>query len=192
MSKQAWLKIASLLLLLPGAAMAHTGTGDTIGFWHGLSHPIGGMDHLLAMAAVGLWAIQMGGRALWVIPTTFVVLMVAGGVSGFSGVHLPLIEEGILASVLIFGALIAGAFKFPLICSSLIVGFFAVFHGYAHGIEMPIALGATSYSIGFALATALLHGAGIAFGAFLQKINYGNINRLAGGAIALSGIYLAV
>ena len=192
LSQQAFLKILGIFLLFPGMATAHTGVGETTGFIHGLSHPIGGADHLLAMAAVGLWAAQIGGRALWVVPCTFVILMTLGGALGFSGISVPFIEEGILASVLVLGVLIAGAFKFPVIFSALIVGFFALFHGHAHGSEMPAAIGATSYSIGFALATAMLHTVGIASGTFLQKINLEKVNRLTGGAIALSGIYLAV
>ena len=192
MSKQALLKILSLLFLLPAVAIAHTGVGETTGFIHGFSHPLGGVDHLLAMAAVGLWVAQIGGRALWVVPSTFVILMILGGALGFSGIPVPFIEEGILASVLVLGVLIAGAFKFPVIFNALIVGFFALFHGHAHGTEMPVAIGATSYSIGFALATAMLHTVGIASGTFLQKINLEKVNRFAGGAIALSGIYLAV
>ncbi len=192
MNKQALIKILSLLFLLPGVAIAHTGVGETTGFVHGFSHPTGGADHLLVMVAVGLWAVQIGGRALWVVPSTFVILMILGGALGFSGISVPFIEEGILVSVLVLGVLIAGAFKFPVIFSALIVGFFALFHGHAHGIEMPVAIGATSYSIGFALATAILHTAGIASGTFLQKTNLEKVNRFAGGAIALSGIYLAV
>ena len=192
MSKPALLKILSLLFLLPAVAIAHTGVGETTGFIHGFSHPLGGVDHLLAMAAVGLWVAQIGGRALWVVPSTFVILMILGGALGFSGIPVPFIEEGILASVLVLGVLIAGAFKFPVIFNALIVGFFALFHGHAHGTEMPVAIGATSYSIGFALATAMLHTVGIASGTFLQKINLEKVNRFAGGAIALSGIYLAV
>ena len=192
MNKQALLKILSLLFLLPGVAIAHTGVGETTGFVHGFSHPTGGADHLLAMVAVGLWAAQIGGRALWVVPSTFVILMILGGALGFSGISVPFIEEGILVSVLVLGVLIAGAFKFPVIFSALIVGFFSLFHGHAHGTEMPVAIGAASYSIGFALATAMLHTAGIASGIILQKINLEKVNRFAGGAIALSGIYLAV
>lgn len=192
MNKQALLKILSLLLLLPAVAMAHTGAGETAGFIHGFSHPIGGVDHLLAMAAVGLWAAQIGGRALWIAPGTFIIVMILGGTLSFSGIPVPFIEEGILTSVLVLGILIAGAFKFPVTFSALIVGFFALFHGYAHGNEMPVAMGVTSYCIGFALATAMLHSVGIASGTFMQKINLGKVNRFAGIAIALSGIYLTV
>jgi len=185
-------KFASLLLLLPGVAFAHTGVGETSGFIHGLSHPIGGADHFLAMLAVGLWAAQIGGRALWAVPSTFVVVMILGGMLGFSAVTVPFIEGGILVSVLILGVLIAGAFKLPLAYSVLMVGIFAIFHGHAHGAEMPAAVLAVSYIAGFVLATAALHLAGIGLAMLMQKTNLQTVNRFAGGAIALSGIYLTL
>ncbi len=184
-------KLSLLLLLLPGIAFAHTGVGETTGITHGFGHPIGGVDHLLAMVAVGLWAAQIGGRALWVVPTVFVTVMMAGGVLGFSGIPIPFIEEGILVSVLILGVLIAGAFKLPLMYSAAIVGVFAIFHGYAHGAEMPISIEAASYTFGFALATALLHLSGIGLGLLLMVSKLKYIDRYAGGAILFSGIYLA-
>lgn len=176
------------ICFLPISAFAHTGVGQTSGFIAGFSHPVGGADHLLAMIAVGLWAAQMGVRAVLAMPGAFVSMMIVGGVLGMSGVHVPYIEEGILISVLVLGVLIAGAFRLPLAISGILVGIFAVFHGHAHGAEMPIAIGAVSYSAGFALATALLHAVGILAGMGLQK----KITRFAGCAIALSGIYLAV
>jgi urease accessory protein len=185
-------KFIVLISCLPGIALAHTGIGETAGFMHGFSHPIGGADHILAMVAVGLWAAQIGGRALWVIPCTFVGVMVLGGVLGFAGIYVPFVEEGILVSILILGVLIAGAFKVPLMYSSLIVGLFAIFHGHAHGIEMPATMSAASYAVGFALATAMLHLAGIGLGVLMQKSKLQTVNRFAGGVIALSGIYLAI
>ena len=180
------------ICFLPIPAFAHTGVGQTSGFIAGFSHPIGGADHLLAMIAVGLWAAQMGGRAVWVVPSTFVSMMIVGGVLGMSGVPVPYIEEGILVSVLVLGVLIAGAFRLPLVISGILVGVFAVFHGHAHGAEMPVAIGAISYSAGFVLATALLHVVGILSGIGLQKLNVDKVTRFAGCAIAASGIYLAV
>lgn len=190
--KQFISKSALLLLLLPGVVSAHTGIGNSTGFIHGFAHPLGGLDHLLAMLAVGLWASQIGGRALWAVPCAFVAVMIAGGGLGFSGISVPFIEEGILVSLLVLGVLIAGTFKFPLAYSTFIVGFFALFHGHAHGAEIPATISAFSYTAGFALATALLHLSGIGAGMLLQKINLQTINRLAGGAIALSGLYLAI
>ena len=185
-------KLVIMLFFLPGMALAHTGVGETTGFMHGFGHPIGGADHLLAMVAVGLWAAQVGGRALWVVPCTFVGVMIFGGILGFTGVPVPFIEQGILLSVLILGILIAGAFKVPLVYSAMIVGLFAIFHGHAHGAEMPVAMGAAAYTIGFALATAMLHLAGIGLGMLVSRINLPAVTRFAGGAIALSGVYLAV
>ncbi len=185
-------KLTILFFFLPVIALAHTGIGETTGFMHGFTHPIGGADHLLAMTAVGLWAAQIGGRALWAVPFAFVAAMILGGTLGFSGVLLPFIEEGILISVLILGVLIAGAFKLPLTYSVLVVGFFAIFHGHAHGAEMPLSTGAASYTAGFALATAALHLAGMGLGIVLQKANLQTVSRLAGSAIALSGVYLAI
>jgi urease accessory protein len=185
-------KLLFLLLLLPGAALAHTGVGEATGFAHGFGHPIGGVDHLLAMFAVGLWAAQMGKRALWLVPSVFVGVMVLGGVLGFSGLSVPFVEAGIVTSVLILGVLIAGAVKLPLVHSAFIVGLFAIFHGYAHGAEMPLALGAASYTFGFALATAVLHLAGMGIGMLLWKTKLQTIGRFAGGAIALSGVFLAI
>ncbi|NOQ52248.1 MAG: hypothetical protein GQ578_08560 [Desulfuromonadaceae bacterium] len=186
------LVILSAICLMPLSALAHTGVGGTTGFGSGFGHPIGGADHLLAMLAVGLWAAQMAGRAIWAIPSAFVIVMILGGILGISGIPAPYVEEGILLSVLVLGILIATAFKFPLAISALIVGIFAVFHGHAHGTEMPLAIGGLSYSIGFSIATVLLHAFGIAIGVALQKLNIEKVVRFAGGAIAISGIYLAL
>lgn len=185
-------KILLAGLLLPGVALAHTGAGDAHGFIHGFTHPIGGADHLLAMVAVGLWATQMGGRALWLVPSSFVLVMIMGGVVGFLNVPLPFIEQGILLSVLVLGVLIAGAFHFPLLYSALLVGIFAIFHGYAHGAEMPAESGTFVYVAGFALATALLHVSGIVPGLFIKSAKLQMLTRFAGGAVALSGVYLAI
>jgi len=146
-------KLSLLFFFLPGIALAHTGAGQTTGFMYGFGHPIGGADHMLAMVAVGLWAAQIGGRALWIVPGTFVGVMLIGGILGFTGIPVPFVEEGILVSILILGILIVGAFKLPLAYSSMIVGLFAVFHGHAHGAEMPETLSAAWYAVGFALAT---------------------------------------
>lgn len=184
--------IPLLVAFLPISASAHTGIGDTAGFWAGFGHPIGGADHLLAMVAVGLWAAQLGGKALWAVPGTFVAVMVAGAALGIAGLPVPYVEQGILVSVLVLGVLISAATQVPLAAGALIVGMFAIFHGHAHGAEMSPALGALSYSAGFALATALLHGTGIAFGIMLRKQNIERLTRIAGAAIAVGGVYLAV
>jgi urease accessory protein len=182
------------LLLLPATALAHPGHSGigSMGFAHGFSHPFTGVDHILAMVAVGLWAAQLGGRARWAVPSAFVTLMLVGGALGIAGMSMPFIQEGILLSILVLGVLIAGAFKLPMGVSAAIVGMFALFHGMAHGSEMPLASGALAYSLGFALATALLHGVGLSGGVILQRFNIDRLSQLAGGAIVLGGIYLAL
>lgn len=186
------LKLAVVGLFLPSIAFAHTGVGETAGLIHGLSHPLSGIDHLLAMIAIGIWAAQMGGRALWVVPTTFVAVMVLGSLLGLANIALPWVEVGIVLSVLVLGGLIAGDLRFSVVLSSLLVGVFAVFHGFAHGAEIPAAASAVSYGIGFGLSTVLLHLLGIGFGQWIHKINLPALGRFAGGMIALSGVYLVI
>lgn len=182
--------------VFPLTAFAHPGHGTIVAFATGFSHPFGGLDHWLAMVAVGLWAAQIGGRAIWIVPGTFVSLILFGGILAMSGFHLPYVEAGILASVMVLGVLVAAAFKFPLAVSAAIVGIFAMFHGHAHGAEMAtatgMALGAVSYSLGFVLATALLHALGIVGGIILQQLATDKAVRFAGGVIAMSGFYLVV
>ena len=185
-------KMFILSLIIPSLSLAHTGATQTTGFMHGFGHPIGGVDHILAMIAVGIWAAQIGGKALFVVPSTFVAFMILGGLVGFSGFPGLFIETGISVSILIFGIFVAGAFKLPLAYSSLIVGVFALFHGYAHGAEMPISISAASYAFGFAISTAFLHLSGIGLGLLTQRTNLHKINRYAGGVIALGGVYLAI
>jgi urease accessory protein len=180
------------MCLLPQAAMAHTVMGSTSGFLHGLAHPFTGLDHMLAMLAVGLWAGQMGGRKLWLVPAAFITAMVVGGAIGFAGVSLPYAEIGIVASVVVLGVLISGAFRLTAAISAALVGVFAVFHGYAHGSEMSHGLGPVAYSTGFVLATAALHMVGMLTGMGIQHRNVDKAVRLAGAAIALSGVYLAI
>lgn len=176
-----------LLVVLPGVASAHILFGTPHGMHNGFMHPFTGMDHLLAMIAVGLWAAQHRGRAIWMIPLTFVSVMVLGGIMGVSGAMLPGAELGIAVSLLALGALIATMTRFKPSLSMLIVGFFALFHGYAHGHEMPAAVSAVSFSAGFVLATLLLHGLGIAAGIYLQKQR--RVVAFAGSAIALCSIF---
>jgi urease accessory protein len=175
------------------AAFAHTGVDDTHGFMHGLLHPIGGLDHTLAMVAVGLFAVHLGGRALWLLPATFVLIMTAGGILGMNGVGLPYVEVGIAASVIAFGVMLASGTTIPVGLAMGIVGFFAIFHGHAHGAEMPASASGLSYAIGFVMATAALHGIGIGIG--LAIVAAGRTMsvraaRISGGAIALAGVGL--
>jgi urease accessory protein len=169
------------LLLLPLAVQAHPGHSHA-GFVAGAAHPLSGLDHLLAMIAVGLWAVQLGGRALWAVPASFVSIMVAGGALGMAGLPLPGVEQGILASVFVLGLLIATAARVPLYASMLIVGAFALFHGFAHGAEMPATAAGLGYGAGFAVATALLHAVGIGAGLLLGKLSAAAQPALAEGA----------
>ncbi|CAK0765801.1 Protein HupE [Gammaproteobacteria bacterium] len=180
------------IVFIPMLAFAHTGVGETTGFSSGFIHPMGGVDHLLAMVAVGLWAAQMGGRAILVVPGTFITLMIVGALVAILDIPAIYVEEGIIGSVLILGVLIAAAFKFSIVTSACIVGVFALFHGYSHGTEMPLTIGMFSYSIGFASSTALLHTVGIIIGLITQKMNIARSVRFVGGGIALVGVYLAV
>jgi urease accessory protein len=176
-----------LLFILPGLASAHILLGRPHGLHDGFVHPFTGLDHLLAMFAVGLWAAQHRGRALWMIPLTFVGVMVLGGIVGVSGAYVPGAELGIALSLLALGGLIATATRFKPSLSMLVVGFFALFHGYAHGHEMPAAVSAVSFSVGFVLATLILHGLGMAAGLLLQKQQ--RVIAFAGSAIALCSIF---
>ena len=182
----------ALLALFPVAALAHTGVGATSGFAAGFAHPLGGTDHMLAMFAVGLWAAQQGGRAMWLVPASFIVMMLLGGALGMAHIHLPLVEQGILASVLVLGVLVATAMRLPAYAGAILVAVFAVLHGHAHGTEMPLSVAGMSYASGFVLATVLLHGAGIGLGIGLKQLNAARLVRLAGGVIAMSGLYLAL
>lgn len=182
-----------LIFLLPPLAQAHPGLpGHTHGFSNGFFHPLNGLDHICAMIAVGLWAAQRGGRALWLVPATFVSMLIVGGALGMGGAKIPYVEQIIAASVLILGILVAAAVRLPLAASMVIVGLFALFHGYAHGAEMPETASGLNYGIGFVIATATLHLAGIGFGLAAQKFISAKSIRLAGGAIAACGIYLCL
>ncbi len=174
-------------LLFPALAYAHAGAGEVHGFILGLTHPLGGLDHICAMVAVGLWATQMGGRAAWRVPLTFAGVMVLGGQLGMAAVPVPFVEGGIAMSLLVLGVLIAAAVRLPLPLGAAIAGGLAVFHGYAHGAEMPQDSSGLEYAAGFVLATALLHMSGITV-ALLAK-NHGRTQwlRLAGAATALCG-----
>ncbi|NJN38404.1 MAG: HupE/UreJ family protein [Acaryochloridaceae cyanobacterium CSU_3_4] len=179
-------------LLLPQLVHAHVNAGETIGFWHGMFHPIGGLDHILAMLAVGLWAAQLGGVAIWLIPLSFVGIMALGGVLGILGAPLPFVEQGIVASDLILGGLVLMATRLPLITSVAIVGILAIFHGYAHGTEMPQDAQALSYAAGFMVATAGLHLSGLGVATLIKKLLKDRLVRIAGGGILLGGIYVLV
>ncbi|MCG7505976.1 HupE/UreJ family protein [Mesorhizobium retamae] len=181
--------------LMASPAFAHLNPAEHGSFAAGFSHPLSGSDHILAMVAIGLWAAMLGGRALLLVPTAFVGMMLLGFVAGLSGVPLPFVEPMILASVVVLGLLVALALPLPAAVGAVIAGFFAFFHGHAHGAEIGTAAFA-SYAAGFALATALLHGAGILIGLGLGRLGARDKTlvavRLAGGATALAGIALAI
>ncbi|PNG27779.1 HupE/UreJ family protein [Methylocella silvestris] len=178
---------------LPISADAHVGIGDTHGFMHGFAHPIGGLDHVLAMVAVGMFAAYLGGRALWLTPAAFVLMMGVGGALGLAGVALPFVEIGIAASVIVLGLAVALQWSLPTVAAMALVGFFAIFHGHAHGAEMPADASGLDYALGFMLATALLHVAGIGIGLGVGRIG-AQTSRLAfrasGGLMALAGVGL--
>jgi urease accessory protein len=153
-----------LTALIPSVAYAHTGVGDTVGLARGFMHPTTGIDHVLAMVMVGVFAWQLGGRALWLVPTTFVLVMAIGGALGVAGIGVPFVEAGITLSVIVLGAIVALGIKAGMAVAMAVVGLFATFHGHAHGSEMPESAAGMAYDFGFMLATALLHIAGIGLG----------------------------
>jgi len=178
--------------LVPGVALAHTGVGATGGFVHGFAHPIGGLDHVLAMVLVGVFAWQLGGRALWLVPAVFVGVMALGGILGVAGMDVPFVEVGIALSVVVLGAVVAIGVKAPVAVAMALAGLFAIFHGHAHGTELPESANAMTFAAGFVIATGLLHLAGIALG-LLVKWPWGRVVVRAGGfAIALIGALFLV
>lgn len=187
-------RIAALaaFVLLPTVALAHPGHGDA-GFAHGFAHPLGGLDHVLAMVAVGLYAALLGRRALWLVPASFLVMMAAGGTLGIAGIALPYTEAAIALSIIVLGLALALRIRMSTLAAMFLAGAFALFHGHAHGSEMPQAASGYAFAAGFVLATALLHGAGIALGLAAAKLadrGGWRAAQVAGGAMALAGVAL--
>ena len=181
----------AILALSPTIAFAHTGIGHPAGFFHGFEHPIGGMDHVLAMVAVGVFAFVLGGRALWLVPLSFVGMMVVGFALGIAQVGVPFVELGIALSSVVIGAAAALGRPMPVALAMGLVGIFAIFHGHAHGAEMPDTAGSLTYALGFVIATALLHATGIlaALGASRIVGRYGkSAAQVAGAVFALGGV----
>lgn len=180
--------------LLPGLALAHEGHTQATGFASGLAHPLGGLDHLLAIMAVGFWAAHMGGNARWQLPLVFVVAMVLGGTLGITGLVAPLLtlatEPMILASSIVIGLVLTVNGKLNATAAAMLCASFAVFHGLAHGSEMPLGSSAVGYAIGFALATAALHGIGLVSGLTARVLP--GLHRWGGGLIALFGMALSL
>lgn len=182
--------LGAALSMLPVVAQAHVGGGDAHGFSHGFVHPFTGLDHMLVMVAVGFLAAQKGGRALWLVPAAFLVMMIVGGAAGNARIDMPFVEAGIGLSVVALGLLVAFQVSLPNAAAMLIVGLFALVHGYAHGAEMPVGASGLSYGSGFIAATALLHAAGIGLGMAIRAIGRDRrrIAQLAGGAMSIAGL----
>jgi urease accessory protein len=186
----AWQPALALLLLAPAVALAHVGQGDIGGgLLSGFLHPIMGPDHVIAMVAVGMWGAQLGAPAIWILPVTFPIVMAFGGVLGALGVPIPGIEIGIAASAIALGGMVAFAARPPLWIAAVLVGIFAIFHGHAHGAELPESANAIAYSIGFVVATGGLHALGILIGVANRWPSGARLLRAGGAAIALGGVY---
>jgi urease accessory protein len=189
-----FLQLATFALFLaPTAALAHVGIGNTSGVMHGFIHPLTGLDHQLAIILVGVFAYQLGGRALWLVPLTFVAAMALGGFLGVAGIPVPFVEIGIALSVIVLGGGVAFGVKAPVALAMGAVGLFAIFHGHAHGSEMPLDAPGFEYGIGFMLATAVLHAVGIGIGILVgmtSRVLGKNVYRVAGGLASAAGLAL--
>ena len=186
------LAIASTFLV-PQLAFAHVGLGDTHDALHGFSHPLSGVDHILAMVSVGLLAANLGGRAIWAVPASFVAMMVIGGVLGMAGFNVPLTEVGIGVSVLVLGSIIALSVRLPVSIAMALAATFAIFHGFAHGAEMPENTSGLLFASGFVVSTILLHGIGIALGMGIARLSQAASHmtlKIGGSAVALVGVAL--
>jgi urease accessory protein len=181
--------VIGILFLIPFSAYAHQEMGVASGFASGFLHPLSGLDHLVAMVAVGLWGGILGRPAVWLLPVTFPIVMAFGGMLGVQAVPIPYIEAGIAISGIVLGIMILFYAKPPLWIAAIIVGFFAIFHGHAHGTELPDAANPLSYAAGFVISTGLLHVSGIIIG-LLIHVSWGKkIVQALGGIIALIGLY---
>lgn len=180
--------LTALVILLPVTVHAHTETETIGGFVSGFRHPLTGLDHIVAMVAVGLWGAYLGAPAMWLLPVVFPMVMALGGALGVLGVPLPAVETCIALSGVMLGLAVAFKARPPLWVAAVIVGFFAIFHGHAHGTELPNSANAMTYAIGFVIATGSLHLSGIALG-LLVRWPWGRVVvRLSGVAIALVGL----
>ena len=181
--------VAALAALWAQAALAHLGKDETGGMLTGFLHPLSGADHVLAMVAVGLWGAQLGPPAIWVLPVAFPLVMAMGGMLGFLGVPVPGVEYGIAASAVLLGVAVAFEVRPPIVVAALLVGFFAIFHGHAHGTELPTGESVLLYSMGFVIATGCLHAVGIGIGT-VHRWTWGQkLLRAAGTAVAMGGVF---
>ena len=185
--KQTLMTALVIVFSMTSPVLAHTGEGLSGGFVSGLTHPIFGWDHVVAMIAVGLWGAILGNPAIWVLPIVFPLVMAMGAALGILGISVPFIETGIALSGVILGLLVAFFMKAPIGPAALLVGLFAIFHGVAHGTELPEAANSVAYGVGFVIATGLLHAVGIIFGTLINSDTGKVVVRLAGAFIALVG-----
>ncbi len=192
-SKQTWAAFLRAALLAiataPAVALAHEETGQAAGILAGLAHPVSGLDHVLAMIAVGLWGAVLGAPAIWVLPVAFPLVMALGGLLGLLGIPVPGVEIGIAVSAIVLGLMVLAEVRPALWLAAAIVAFFAVFHGHAHGRELPEGTSALLYSLGFVVATGLLHAAGIVLGVAHRWAVGRQAVRVAGGGVALAGLF---
>ena len=184
--KARWIMVPLPMLLWAQVASAHTQQGQAKGILTGLEHPISGLDHVLAMVAVGLWGAQLGSPAIWLLPVTFPMVMAFGGMLGLMGVPLPGVEYGIAASAILLGGAVMLEIRPPLAAAAVLAGFFAIFHGHAHGTELPPGQSGLLYSMGFVIATGCLHAVGITIGA-VNRWDWGQRLLRFGGAIIVAG-----
>ena len=191
-SQRAAIGLGLLELTAPSNAWAHIQAGEVGGFLSGMHHPISGWDHVLAMVAVGLWGAQLGAPAMWLLPITFPMVMSLGAMMGLLGIPLPGVEIGIALSALVLGAMVLTEKRPPLWVAAVIVGFFAIFHGHAHGTELPAGQSGLLYSMGFVMATGGLHGVGIGIGLIHRWAAGRVILRVAGAGVAVAGIVFLV
>jgi len=181
--------VGLFLLLYPLTAFAHKRGGEAIGFVSGFEHPISGLDHILAMIAVGMWGAQLGAPAIWVLPVVFPMVMALGGMMGLMGIKLPGIELCIALSAVALGFAVFREARPKLWIAAIVVGFFEIAHGHAHGTELPVGASGVLYSIGFVIATGLLHATGIGIG-LVHKWPAGRIAlRLVGAFVAMGGVF---
>jgi urease accessory protein len=191
MNTRRWQPIAVLVTIVFSAqtAFAHPQKGEAVGFLTGFRHPISGLDHVLAMVAVGLWGAQLGAPAIWILPVAFPMVMAIGGMLGLMGIPLPGIEYGIALSAMLLGIAVMVEVRPPAGVAAALVGFFAIFHGHAHGTELPPGQSALLYSMGFVIATGCLHALGIGAGTVHRWAWGQKLLRVAGALVAGGGVF---
>ncbi|MEK6798784.1 MAG: HupE/UreJ family protein [Planctomycetota bacterium] len=196
LSRRTLLVLAGMSLGVPAVAWAHPGVASAAaphgGLFAGLLHPLLGWDHVLAMVTVGLWAAQIGRRALWIVPTSFVVMMSAGASLGMGEAPLPFVESGILTSLMVLGLVTALAWRVPIAAAAVGVGVFALFHGHAHGSELVGGMSGLGYGLGFSLTTAALHATGIGLTLLLTRLRHADWVRYAGATVCSIGLIAGI